>query len=119
MQTIPLGKEVTYRTADGKDATGTVHGVSTSETADGEQFVLGYQIDTGRDDRVDEFPVDKRGQAINEQATELVEKEGISYQEALAKVVERDKNLPDEGITVEKVRHPELVIVPASLVTRV
>lgn len=58
MAEIEIGTKVKYL-YDGQEADGVVHAVRKVDNPDGTQRVIGYLIDTGNDNRVDEIVTPK------------------------------------------------------------
>lgn len=57
-KTISIGDKVEYLVGD-KWKKGVVHGIKKAEAVKGPDITLGYLIDTGKDERVDEFVTEK------------------------------------------------------------
>lgn len=116
-QALKLGTKVKYLDENGKDAVGRIHAVSTVETPGGIALASSYQIDTGEDERVDEFVHDERDleigrqiDAINREAGETLEP-GVAFAEVM-----KNGDLPKSKKIVTTQRHPVLVSVPADMV---
>lgn len=120
MNKLQIGAKVSYRDFDkaGKEKwkAGIIHGLTKVDTKSGPK-VLAYVVDTGKDDRVDEYNYDVRGAEINKRVNAALDKKGLEGDErllALPKTVEdvaAQKDLPKSKIVNETVRQPELVYV--------
>lgn len=116
MADIKIGDNVEYRVADTDDwETGVVHGIKKAEATDGSDIILGYLVDTGNDFDVQERHHDHRGTEITKRVVKMAEKnkkiktDNKEFAKAVAQVDEENKDLPEPGITVEKIRQPEQV----------
>lgn len=112
---LNLGTKVEYVDEHNRIKVGVIHAVSATESADGVVTARSYQIDTGNDERVDEFAHDLRDDEAAKQINALLDK-GVDPAEALERVIEKQDELPESKVVVDKVRHPVLVTVPASSV---
>lgn len=107
---LDIGSKVTYKDSKGKQRSGVIHAVRKVDTKSGTR-VVGYLVDTGKDERVDEIVRDPRGEFIAEKANEMVanpKDPTDNFLDAVDKVVEAG-DLPKQKITVEKVRQPQQV----------
>lgn len=110
------GHKIQYRLFDknGKEhwVPGIVHGVRRYEDAATNMITrITYLVDTGRDERVDEFPFDHRDREIERRANKLVS-QGEDPVKAMSIVLNRS-DLPESKRDIELVRQPEQIELPA------
>lgn len=117
MKELKPGTKVTYLDEAGKKGRGVVHAVNKHEDAEGNVRGLTYSIDTGKDERVDLFKRNPRGEAIGK-IVEQYQAEGMATLDALNKAV-KAPGLPEDKVVTEKLRHPVLVMIPAEFVEAV
>lgn len=107
---LDLGSEVIYKDSKGKERSGVIHAVRKVDTKSGSR-VIGYLVDTGKDERVDEIKHDVQGEFIADKANKMVanpKDPTDNFLDAVDKVVEAG-NLPKKEIKVETVRQPQQV----------
>lgn len=102
---MQAGDKVEYKVG-GKWKSGIIHGVKKAEVKGSEQ-VVGYLIDTGKDERVDEVEYNKRDEVISQRIKDL-ESKGSDRKAASEKVMAQ-KDLPKSVVEIKKIRHPEQV----------
>ena len=112
MKTLDNGAKVKYRDANGELQKGVVHGVRKYEDAKGKVTKVTYLVDTGDDERVDEFKQDVRDIEYAKRVDALVAK-GMDHKEASQKV-EKEGGLPKSKVVTETVRQPLTVEVDAN-----
>ncbi len=118
MPRFQSGDKVKYlHPTSGKWKSGVVHGVRSAETDKGE-VLLSYLIDTGNDERVDEFSHDLRSDEVTKRAHAIVadKKNPIDNFIDAVEEVSAHEDLPDSEVVTEKVRQPEQVdVLPANV----
>lgn len=108
---LEAGDKIQYF-QDGKWHKGVIHGVRNYEDAATNMITrITYLVDTGRNERVDEYPFDHRDREINKRVNAMVSK-GKPHIEALNAVL-KHSDLPDNKPDVERVRQPEQIELPA------
>jgi hypothetical protein len=108
-----LGEEIEFMLPD-KDGTehwfpGTIHGVRDYAETETTYAKRTYLVDTGRDERLDEYTRDKLSDVVNERSAEIVADEDNpidNFHDAINEVLTHD-DLPESELYVEKVRQPE------------
>jgi hypothetical protein len=92
---------------------GVVHGVKQYEK-NGLVEKVAYLIDTGRNERVDEYPFDHRDRELNKQI-QAEQKKGADIHQAIKKVIDRN-DLPPSKLDVEISRQPEQIELTAEFI---
>lgn len=111
---ISIGTKVEYRRGD-KWLTGVVHGIKKAEAVKGPEIILGYLVDTGKDERVDEYKYNPRDMEIGNRIQVAFGEQGITAMdnpdEALKIIdtISKAKDLPKSEIKMAKVRQPQQV----------
>lgn len=112
MEEFTNDQKVKYRLYDEKGKahwfTGAIHGIRRYEDPATNAIIKQtYLIDTGRNERVDKIPFNKRDRAINEHVARFM-KAGKKQEEALF-IAQKQPDLPDSSIEFETVRQPEQI----------
>lgn len=105
MQALEPGTKVEYM-AGGEWKLGVVHGYRQYETEAGIVKGVTYLIDTGEDERVDEYPFDHREREISRQMNDHMKKHNSTVPEAFQAVTKKN-DLPESKLDVERVRQPK------------
>ena len=108
MSRLDLGSKIQFRVPDDPIwYDGVIHAIKRG-AVNGKEVLLGYIIDTGNDERVDEWQTDQRLDAINERVNERrTGDENAEETQAIVDEVEAEKDLPKSKVINHKVRHPE------------
>lgn len=108
---IDLGANILYRSTDSKGVErwrkGVVHSVKKAEAVTGPDIVLGYLIDTGKDERVDEVTTTAADRELNKRVEKHVSK-GATIPEAVEKSLAQG-DLPEGGEETEVTRYPQQI----------
>jgi hypothetical protein len=99
---------------------GKIHGVKTTEDPKTHAILtVSYLVDTGRDERVDESPIDVRGREIEKRVQEVIKKDSKKTILDAVKEVSKHADLPPAGtIEIEKVRQPEQIELSESMIRK-
>ncbi len=115
MEELNIGQKVKYHLDDKKWRTGSVHAVRKVDTSSGRQAVIAYLVDTGKDERVDEYSVNKRDVEISKRSAKLHRKylagskpNPEKFFEEVEAISQQD-DLPESKVEHHKVRQPEQV----------
>lgn len=115
---LKIGDPIAYlpRTLEGSPKIGAVmkgvvHGIQRAYVS-GSFRIIGYVVDTGNDKRVDVHRRDLRGEAVGKKVTEIMEADSEKKLDEAVELAQQESGLPKAGITIEKVRQPEQVVVP-------
>lgn len=108
MSKLDVGSKIQFRVpGDTTWYDGLVHGVKKGDS-NGKEIILGYIVDTGNDERLDEWKTNQRDDAINERVNErLTGNETVDEVHAIVDDVTSAKDLPKSKIIKHSFRQPE------------
>ncbi len=115
---LELGAEVEYKTSSKKGAVwrkGIIHAIKKAEAVTGPDIILGYLVDTGKDEHVDEFKYSPRDRELTKRVNAAMKKRGLLASENLEEAqklvdeLSKAKDLPKHEILIERNRQPEQI----------
>lgn len=119
---LQSGDKIQYRLFDKKGKEhwlkGVIHGVRRYEDPVTNMIInQTYLVDTGRHERLDEYPFDHRNREINKRMNDIAARKGVHSTQALKEVL-KHSDLPESKMDTEVVRQPEQIELPAEHIRR-